>query len=47
MGEVEDWRVLEGAAQAETGDGVHSSTQSSLAWPSFSIWPVTRSTHSS
>jgi hypothetical protein len=27
--------------------GLHSSTQSSLALPSLSIWPVTRSTHSS
>jgi len=29
-----------------SGD-IHSSTQSSLALPSLSIWPVTRSTHSS
>ena len=51
------WKTVDGQrATLENGTvaaghritgGLHSSMQSSLALPSLSIWPVTRSTHSS
>ena len=46
VSKVENCVVLE-LGQSVAQLYLHSSTQSSFALPSLSIWPVTRSTHSS